>query len=310
MAGLTTLTPGTVDLVNDWLTNTRALRGSADNTVLAYRRDVSGFLNFLTGYHGAAVTPALLRQTGLQDMRGWLAQQRRQGISARSLARQLSAVKNFFRWFGQRDGFEPTAVLATRAPKFQNKLPRPVAVKAAKDLINVLKIQHADNWMNARDVAVITLLYGCGLRISEALALQVKDTPLPEVLRIRGKGGKDRLVPVIDAARSAVENYRSMCPHPQQPDQPLFLGKRGGVLNPRLIQKVMATARAQLGLPASATPHALRHSFATHLLEAGGDLRTIQELLGHASLSTTQAYTAVDQSRLMQVYMQAHPKAR
>ncbi len=164
-------------------------------------------------------------------------------------------------------------------------------------------------WIAARDAAVVTLLYGCGLRISEALALTGADLPLPEVLRIRGKGGKERLVPVIGAARDAVAAYVRLCPHPVAPEAPLFRGARGGKLNPRLVQKAMQQARMQLGLPATATPHALRHSFATHLLSAGGDLRAIQELLGHASLSTTQAYTAVDTARLMDVYEKAHPRA-
>ena len=176
--------------------------------------------------------------------------------------------------------------------------------------IETVDLQHPEAWIAARDTAVVTLLYGCGLRISEALSLTCRDTPLPETLRISGKGGKQRLVPVIPAARHAVDRYLSLCPFAGQCDRPLFLGARGGQLSPRLIQKVMEQARLQLGLPASATPHALRHSFATHLLAAGGDLRTIQELLGHASLSTTQAYTAVDQARLMQVYRQSHPMAQ
>lgn len=304
------LAPSAVDLLTDWLDSLRALRGAANKTVEAYHRDLTGFLHFLTGHRGEVATTATLKSMTIQDMRSWMAGERRRGVSARSLARELSAVKSFYRWFGTRHGFEPTAVLATRAPKFSARLPRPVAVQSARDLIETVDIQSSDPWVNARDAAVLTLLYGCGLRISEALSLRFRDAPLPEVLRILGKGNKERIVPVIEPARRAVDAYLRLCPHPQYPDSPLFLGKRGGALNPRLIQKVMAAARMQLGLPASATPHALRHSFATHLLQAGGDLRTIQELLGHASLSTTQAYTAVDQSRLMQVYRQAHPKAR
>jgi len=304
------LAPATATLVRDWLAHQQALNGTADKTIEAYRRDLAGFLGFLTGHHGSVAAHNTLKSVSLQDMRAWMASERGRGISARSLARSLSAVKGFYRWFGEREGFEPTAVLATRAPKFQNKLPRPVEISAARALLQTVDMQSTETWINARDVAVVTLLYGCGLRISEALSLQFSDAPLPEVLRIRGKGNKDRLVPVIPPARRAVNDYLKLCPHPQIPDSPLFLGARGGALNARMIQKVMEQSRLQLGLPASATPHAMRHSFATHLLEAGGDLRTIQELLGHASLSTTQAYTAVDQARLMEVYENAHPKAR
>jgi len=304
------LAPGSADLLSRWLDHKAALDGAAAKTIDAYGRDVSGFLNFLTAHTGQASSRNSLRAVTLQDMRAWMAQERRRGVSARSLARALSAVKGFYRWFGEQDGFEPTAVLATRAPKFAAKLPRPVAVSAARDLIDTVDSQHPEAWINARDAAVLTLLYGCGLRISEALSLTLADTPLPEVLRIIGKGGKPRLVPVIPVARAAVDAYLRLCPYGETPDRRLFLGARGGALNPRLIQKAMQQARIGLGLPASATPHAMRHSFATHLLAAGGDLRTIQELLGHASLSTTQTYTAVDQARLMEVYAKSHPMAR
>ena len=221
----------------------------------------------------------------------------------------LSAVKSFVKWMAERDGFDPSAVLMTRAPKFQKKLPRPLAEDAAKAMIDTVELQAREPWVAARDAAVVTLLYGCGLRISEALGLKGRDYPLPNVLRIVGKGGKERIVPVIDAARDAVAAYVRDCPHQIDPDTPLFRGVRGGQLSPVMIQKVMAQARMQLGLPATATPHALRHSFATHLLNAGGDLRAIQELLGHASLNTTQMYTAVDTARLMEVYRSAHPRA-
>ena len=199
-------------------------------------------------------------------------------------------------------------MLNARAPKFQAKLPRPLPVEATRDLISALQLQSSEPWVGARDVAVVTLLYGCGLRISEALSLTMADAPLPQVLRITGKCGKERVVPVIDAARTAVDQYLKACPFASNEGQ-LFRGVRGGALSPRLIQKVMQAARLQLGLPASATPHAMRHSFATHLLAAGGDLRAIQELLGHASLSTTQAYTAVDARHLLDVYEKSHPKS-
>ncbi|MEM8581021.1 MAG: tyrosine recombinase XerC [Pseudomonadota bacterium] len=292
-----------------WLDRMRALNAASEATVTAYRRDVSGFLGFLARHRGGAAGLSSLHDITQPEMRSWMADARRQGLGPRSLARSLSAVKTFFRWLGERDGFEPTAVLAARSPKYTRKLPRPLAENAARAMIERVEVQAKQDWVAARDVAVVTVLYGCGLRISEALGLKGADAPLPEVLRIRGKGDKERLVPVVPAARAAVGRYVALCPHPQEPEGPLFRGVRGGALNPRLVAKVMEQARAQLGLPSSATPHALRHSFATHLLSAGGDLRAIQELLGHASLSTTQAYTAVDTTRLMEVYRNSHPKA-
>ncbi|MDA7456062.1 tyrosine recombinase XerC, partial [Planktomarina temperata] len=244
-----------------------------------------------------------------RDMRAWMAHERGRGVSSRSLARSLSAVKTFFRWLAERYALAPTAVLSARAPKFERKLPRPLTEDAAHEMIETVEMQAQEDWIAARDAAVLTLLYGCGLRISEALGLTGADHPLPDVLRITGKGGKQRLVPVLPVARAAVTRYVELCPFDIRAKDPIFRGKRGGALGPGMVQKSMRMARMQLGLPASATPHAMRHSFATHLLSAGGDLRTIQELLGHASLSTTQTYTAVDSGRLMDIYNAAHPKA-
>lgn len=292
-----------------WLERLRDIRGCSEKTIDAYRRDVSGFLGFLTQHQGGPVAKSALANVGTPDMRAWMASERQREISARSLARSLSAVKSFYRWLGETGGIESAAVIATRAPKLKQRLPRPVSADAARNLIDRVEIQSAEPWIAARDVAVVTLLYGCGLRISEALGLTSADYPLPSTLRIKGKGDKTRIVPVLPAAQSAVTDYVRLCPHDLS-SGPLFRGVRGGLLNPRHIQKMMEQSRLQLGLPATATPHALRHSFATHLLEAGGDLRSIQELLGHASLSTTQAYTAVNQAHLMEVYEKAHPKGR
>ncbi len=299
---------GGYDLMAQWLIQLAGLSGAADKTVAAYQRDVTGFLGFLTQHFGATLSKNELARVAISDMRAWMAFGRGEGRSARSLARELSAVKSFFRWLDQTHGVDATTVLATRSPKFSPGLPRPVSQPNARALIDTIELQSPDSWIAARDVAVLTLLYGCGLRISEALGLTRRAAPLPEVLRITGKGNKQRIVPVLPIARASVDSYLRLCPFAQTPNDPLFLGKRGGPLNPRMIQKTMQMARMQLGLPATATPHAMRHSFATHLLEAGGDLRSIQELLGHASLSTTQAYTAVDQTRLMEVYKKAHPK--
>ena len=303
------MSPACRDALENWLGSQRALSAAADNTITAYQGDLTEFLTFMTQHHGEPQGLGALRQISVSDMRSWMAHTRGTGVGSRSLARKLSAVKSFYRWLAEREGFEPTAVLSTRAPKFQRKLPRPLAEDAAQAMIDAVQWQNNEPWVGARDVAVVTLLYGCGLRISEALGLTGAETPLPETLRITGKGGKERVVPVIAAARDAVADYVRLCPFPIEPEQPLFRGVRGGALSPRLIQGAMARARVQLGLPASATPHAMRHSFATHLLSAGGDLRAIQELLGHASLSTTQAYTGVDTERLMEVYERAHPKA-
>ena len=301
--------PALADALARWLEGEKALGGLAPRTIDAYRRDVAGYLGFLGGHAGEALGLAPVLRVGVSELRAWMAHERGRGISARSLARALSAVKGFTRWLAAREGAEPTAVLAARAPRFQKRLPRPLAVDAAREVLDSVGETARQPWVAARDRAVVTLLWGCGLRISEALALTGADVPLPDVLRIRGKGGKERIVPVLPAARAAVQEYVRQSPYPAAPDRPLFRGVRGGLLSARLIQKAMEAARGRLGLPATATPHALRHSFATHLLAAGGDLRAIQDLLGHASLSTTQAYTAVDTSRLMEVYAKAHPRA-
>ncbi len=303
------ISPACRDALQHWLDSLGALSGRSENTLNAYRGDVAEFLSFMALHHGAQQGLGALERITVPDMRAWMAQQRSSGVGARSLARKLSAVKSFYRWLAEREGFEPTAVLSTRAPKFTKKLPRPLAEDAAKAMIETVELQSGNDWVAARDVAVVTLLYGCGLRISEALSLTGADAPLAQTIRIVGKGDKERIVPVLPAARDAVDAYLRLCPHPQEPNSPLFRGVRGGALNARAIQAAMANARMQLGLPSTATPHAMRHSFATHLLSAGGDLRSIQELLGHASLSTTQTYTAVDTARLMEVYNRAHPKA-
>ncbi|MFC3614281.1 tyrosine recombinase XerC [Lutimaribacter marinistellae] len=303
------ISPACRDALQAWIDHGRAIQGQAEATLTAYRADVVEFLSFMTAHRGEPQGLGALEAVTTAEMRAWMAGLRGDGVGARSLARKLSAVKAFYRWLASREGFEPTAVLSVRPPKFQRKLPRPLAEDAARDVLDTVALQARDGWVAARDVAVVTLLYGCGLRISEALGLKGRDAPLPDVLRIVGKGDKERLVPVLPAARDAVQNYLALCPHPKEADAPLFRGVRGGPLRANAIQSAMAKTRLQLGLPSSATPHALRHSFATHLLAAGGDLRAIQELLGHASLSTTQAYTAVDTARLMEVYARTHPKA-
>lgn len=303
------ISPQARDALATWLSHLKSLDGAAANTVTAYGRDVAAYLSFLAQHRGQTDGTAALASLPTSDLRAWMAHERGRGLSARSLARALSAVKGFTAWLADRHGQDATAILSARGPKFRRKLPRPLTEDGARAMIDTVADQSQTDWIAARDMAVVTVLYGCGLRISEALGLTGADHPLPDVLRITGKGGKTRLVPVLPAAREAVARYAKLCPHDLTRNDPLFRGARGGPLNPRLIALVMEKARLQLGLPASATPHAMRHSFATHLLSAGGDLRAIQELLGHASLSTTQAYTAVDAARLMDVYEKAHPRA-
>ncbi|MBU2959560.1 tyrosine recombinase XerC [Citreicella sp. C3M06] len=303
------ITPAARDALETWLEQARALKGTSENTITAYRADVVEFIAFLTAHHAEPQGLSPLAQVTTPDMRAFMAHLRGTGIGPRSAARKLSAVKTFYRWLAEREGFEPTAVLLARAPKFQKKLPRPLEIKDARAMIDTVPLQSQKTWVGARDAAVVTLLYGCGLRISEALGLTGRDWPMGDSLRIVGKGNKERIVPVLPVARRAVAAYLEIAPWALEPDKPLFRGVKGGALNPRIVQKATERTRMQLGLPATATPHAMRHSFATHLLSAGGDLREIQELLGHASLSTTQAYTAVDQVHLMKVYEATHPKA-
>jgi integrase/recombinase XerC len=307
----TMISPALRDALENWTNHLRGVDGAAANTVSAYAADVAGFLAFLTGHMAERLTPARVLRATTSEMRAFMAHERARGLGPRSLARALSAVRNFTRWLADREGTDATAILSARGPRLKTRLPRPVTASAARSLIDMAGTLPREDWVAARDAAVLTLLYGCGLRISEALGLTGALADLPDILRITGKGGKERIVPVLPAARRAVAAYVRLCPYPvaDEPALPLFRGTRGGPLNPRLIARVMEIARAGLGLPATATPHALRHSFATHLLEAGGDLRAIQDLLGHASLSTTQAYTAVDSARLMEVYEKAHPRA-
>lgn len=301
--------PQAVDLMRRWL-DTAQVSGKSEKTIEAYRRDVGGFLGFLTGYHGGDVGLRTLATLSVTDMRAWMAHERGRGLASRSLARALSAVKGFYSWLNMAEGIDNAAVASMRGPKLKPRLPRPVEAGDAREMISMVEIQHKESWVAARDMAVLLLLYGCGMRISEALGLNRGQAPLPEVLRIIGKGNKERLLPVLPVARAAVDAYLKTCPYDLAIDGPLFIGVQGRRLGARAVQKLMEAIRQQLGLPPTATPHALRHSFATHLLEAGGDLRTIQELLGHASLSTTQVYTSLDQTRLMEIYQRSHPAAK
>lgn len=298
-----------------WMSHLAGERRLADNTLAAYERDLRQFLAFLRAHLGGPATLADIAGLTPADLRAFLARRRADGVSGRSLARSLAGLRSFLAWL-ERAG-HPTSAAATlvRGVRRRHGLPKPLPPEAARRVVadsDILSGDDAEPWIAARDAAVLALLYGCGLRISEALGLKRREAPPPgaaATLRIAGKGGKVRLVPVLPAVAEAVAAYLAACPHALDPEGPLFVGARGGPLNPRLVQRRMAGLRGALGLPDSATPHALRHSFATHLLMNGGDLRAIQELLGHASLSTTQAYTEIDETRLMEVYRQAHPRA-
>lgn len=293
-----------------WLAHLRHERGHAEKTLEAYARDVRQFLGYLATQLGYTPCLADLAKLELKTFRGFLASRRRMGAVSRSLARTLSALRQLFRWLEAQGLVENHKILQLAMPKVPHSVPKPLTVGKAADVVDAGAGAELD-WVLARDAAVLLLLYGCGLRITEALSINAKDAPAPdrEVLRITGKGGKERLVPVLPVVRDAVARYLQLCPYPLEPDEPMFRGAKGRPLSPRLIQLAMERLRATLDLPATATPHALRHSFATHLLSAGGDLRQIQELLGHASLSTTQAYTEVDRDRLLAVYDAAHPRA-
>ncbi len=294
--------------IGRWQRDMASVRRLADKTVEAYSRDLGQFFSFLAQHTGGPVGLATLREMRAADIRAFMASRREARIEARSLARMLSAIKSFFR-FLEREGVMATEALnIVRTPKAKKSLPKALTVSEARATIDTTDEMEHRPWVAARDMAVLALCYGAGLRISEALALSRVDLEGP-VLRVTGKGGKTRLVPLIDNVRASVDSYLKLCPFPLTPSQPLFRGVKGGVLSPRLIQLRMQQLRAALGLPPSATPHALRHSFATHLLGRGGDLRAIQELLGHASLSTTQIYTAVDTDRLLDAYRAAHPRS-
>lgn len=286
-------------------------RRMSPRTVEAYGRDLSQLDEFLTGHLGTRPSLADMEALKPADWRGFLAERRREGAGARTLQRQLSAVRSFFGYARRRWGIENAALGLIDAPKAPRRAPRPVSETAARDLIaDAAANPDSPAWVRARNAAVLSLLYGAGLRISEALALTGRDHPLPEVLRITGKGGKTRIVPVLPAVREAVGAYVEASPFDLEPGEPMFRAVRGGPLGARAVQSLMADLRSRLGLAPTATPHALRHAFATHLLAGGGDLRAIQELLGHASLSTTQIYAEIEASGLMKIHAATHPRAR
>ena len=297
-----------------WLAFLRTERRLSPKTSEAYGRDLRQFLEFLAEHWEARVTVARFAALEATDIRAFMAKRRADEIASRSLMRALAGLRSFGRFLEREGRGRVGALSAIRAPKIGKSLPKPLPMAAAKRLADADERagEDRDPWIWARDAAVMALLYGSGLRISEALGLKRRDVPTPgegDVLIVTGKGNKARMVPVLQNVLTLIQDYAAMCPYPLPPEGPIFVGARGGPLKPRIIQLTMARLRGALGLPDSATPHALRHSFATHLLSRGGDLRAIQELLGHASLSTTQIYTGIDSERLLEVYKSAHPRA-
>lgn len=293
-----------------WLESLSGERRLAGNTLEAYERDTRQFLQFLSGHVGGTVKIDDIKALRPADLRGFLAHRRKEGDGARSLGRHLAGLRSFLRHLERKGLVNAAGASAIRSPKQPKSLPKPLSGSQALTVVSRDTQMNEEPWIAARDAAVLSLLYGCGLRISEALGL-TPDVFHPKAtsLRVTGKGGKTRLVPLLPVVAEAVETYRKLCPYHLETGAPLFRGARGGPLQPAIIQREMQRLRSALGLPDSATPHALRHSFATHLLGSGGDLRTIQELLGHASLSTTQIYTGVDSARLLDIYDRAHPRA-
>lgn len=296
-------------LADAFLLHLKAERRASAYTVRNYTAALGRFLDFLAAYLGRPPGRAALQRLDARAFRSFLASRKAEGLDASTLKLDLSALRSFFAYLRRREGIENDAISAMRGPRMEERLPRPVSAADARALIEATQEGDEPPWIKARDAALFTLLYGAGLRISEALSLRWSDTPLSERLRIIGKGAKARDVPVIAPVREAVAAYCKVCPHPPEEGGALFLSIRGKPLSARLAQRAMERYRKRLALPDSATPHALRHAFATHLLAAGGDLRAIQELLGHASIAATQRYTKVDAAQILSVYDEAHPRA-
>ena len=309
---MTEIAPDVQREIAHWLSYLGAERRMSAKTLDAYGRDIGQFLSFLNEHLGGVPTLKHFAKLTPTDIRAFMAARRSEGIASRSLMRALAGVRSFARFLERNGKGKVAALSAVRTPKLARTLPRPLPAGAAKQLteIELRAGEEREPWILARDAAVLALLYGAGLRISEALGLTRGDVDGKcDSLTVTGKGNKTRMVPLLPQVARLIADYLSLCPYQGPPQSPLFLGSRGGPLSPRVVQMTMARLRGALGLPASATPHALRHSFATHLLARGGDLRAIQELLGHASLATTQIYTAVDVERLLEVYDSSHPRA-
>ncbi|MFN4228984.1 tyrosine recombinase XerC [Parvibaculum sp.] len=291
--------------VRNWYAHLMGERRMSEATLVNYHRDVTRFFEFLVDHLGGPADLDALAALQTRDFRAFVSQRRNEGLQSRSIARMISSVRSFFRFLDRSNILSNASATTLRSPKLPHAIPKPLSVSGADAMIGEAEALPGEAWKGLRDAAVLTLLYGCGLRVSEALALNRNTAPLKDTLRITGKGNKERIVPVLPAAREAVERYLALCPFGLTGEDPLFVSARGKRLGQRQVREAMQTLRLRLGLPDTATPHALRHSFATHLLAGGGDLRAIQELLGHSSLSTTQMYTEVDSARLLDIYDKA-----
>jgi len=297
--------PDLADQIGAWVKYLTYEKNVSKHTLRAYCGDVGHFITFLSEHFSKPPSINDLSDVSLQDFRSWLSNKAAQGASAASRARSLSGVKNLLSWMDKQGVMHNAAISVVRTPKQKKKLPRPLQETQAFRLLDHIE---TSDWVGARDKALFTLLYGCGLRIDEALSLNIAQLGSEDYLIVRGKGNKERQVPMLSPIMDTINEYRAACPFADTPDRALFVGERGGRLHQGVAQKAMRDLRRAVGLPETATPHALRHSFATHLLARGGDLRAIQDLLGHASLSTTQIYTHIDGERLLEAYRAAHPR--
>ncbi len=298
------------DAFTNWLGNLKEVRNLSDNTLISYKHDVKSFIEFISTHTGSEVSIKYLNDMKISDFRSFLSYLRNKDISSTSIARIISSLKSFFNYLLDTNLIESTVVQSLRTPKQKKSLPRPISSELAIETIKHAQDMEKEKWIGLRNKSILMLLYGCGLRISEALNLNFEDINENDYLIIKGKGNKERMVPLMDYVKNDIENYIHECPKNFMKDDPLFVGKRLDRLSPRIIQYVLEKIRHNLSLPETATPHALRHSFATHLLDSGGDLRTIQELLGHSSLSTTQKYTKVETEKLYDAYSKTHPLAK
>lgn len=303
------MSDGAAGLRERWLASLRHERRASPHTLRAYGDDVAGFLGFQAGHTGGAVTERTLARLTPADMRAFIGARRADGLGAGGVQRAMAAIRSFYKFLAREGILENAAPRAVRTPRVRRPLPRPLSVDDATRAIEQAG-EHDVEWLGARDAALLTLLYGAGLRISEALSLKRGDVPLGATLNVIGKGRKERAVPVLPLVADALADYVARIPFTGAPSSPLFLSRRGLPMRPREAQSLMQRLRGQLGLNDRATPHAMRHSFATHILKGGGDLRSVQELLGHASLSTTQIYTAIETTELLKTYESAHPRAR
>lgn len=296
-----------LEILNEWFSFLEKRKKYSENTIVSYRKDLKEFFSFLTEYKGEEVSGTLLTKLKALDFRAFLAAKKNKNFEATSIARNVAVIKSFYKFIDKEFGLKNPAVQIIRSPKLAKKLPKALSENEAELAKNAI-LEMKSDWQGARDLTIFSLLYGSGLRISEALALRREDLDGKDILVIKGKGGKERVVPILPASINYAENYFSLCPHAISKSDFAFLGERGKKLDPAIFQKNMRDMRRRIGLPESATPHALRHSFATHLLAAGLDLRSLQQVLGHSSLSTTQIYTKIEKSRLFEVYKKTHPR--